>query len=752
MMARFADWLLRHRVTGWGILAGLTIASVVGMMRLEYDDDLRSSFRSEEDFGSLETDDDAFVCIVRGEGLFDHDVVARLIEFDQELRKVPGIGKVASLFGGTSWGGGGLSDAAAISPRIAGPASTPAENLATREVSEVEALFLSKSGRTMLFAAEPKPEFRLVEDLIPIEKEIEKLLADLTRRTGLDAEITGMPALRIVTVQMARREQLFNSIGTCLLGGIFALIMFRRAAALAVIFPVPFVAIAWVSGAMGLAGEPFNTLNIMISAIIPIVALGDAIHLTYAIRRHLVAGKDPRRAASAGLAEVGPACFMTSFTTAVSFASLALSSNPVVARFGAFCACGTMFAYVAVILLTPLAASAFPGRHLVPRGSRSGTSPRFAGMAALVSRRPGTIVAAAGIAIALGTAACLRLGFDYRYSENLDPASTEMRAIERIDREFGGSQPLSIVALWPEASAVGDSRILKVLEAIHAAVEDPARTGRPFSIWSLWKEAGGSRSGATLEDLEEIFPDLSIETLFDRERGAALIKVSLRDEGAKSLAPFLDGIERRFGSIERDHPGLRIRFAGLTAASIRNSEPMIRELTASLFAAGLVIFITIGISVRSWTLGLVSIVPNVLPMVMAGAWLQLSGHEVRYVSALCFSVCLGVAVDDTIHFLFRYRENRRRGLEPGPAVRETVVTVGTSLVTTTCILLGGFALLLTSEVPTIRLFGAMGVLTLAVALVGDLVVLPALLLLRKRPQVAGDSGEEPGPGSLPERD
>ncbi|MCB1206148.1 MAG: MMPL family transporter [Verrucomicrobiae bacterium] len=732
MMAKLADWLLLHRKTGWAVLAILTAASAVGILRLDYDDDLRSSFRSVEDSGSLEISDDAFVCFVRGENLWTGKAIARLIEFDQELRKVPGIERVDSLFGGMAGGRGETSGASTSLPGFLSSLQNPTGDPSTRRISEIEALFVGKSGKSTLFHAESEPGIRLVHDLVPIRREIGKLLSDLTRQTGLEAEVSGVPALRISLVETMRREQLVNSIGTCLLGAVFAIVMFRRPAALAIVFPVPIVAIAWVTGAMGLAGEPVNTLNVMISAIIPIIALTDAIHLTDAIRRHLAEGKPARQAASDGLTEVGFACFMTSLTTAVSFASLVLSSNPVVARFGIFCALGTMASFVAVMLLTPLAASTVPGRLLAPSWKgRQPLSSVFDFLATFISRHSAAIALASGVLILGGAFACLRLGVDFRYSENLDPESTECRVISRIDEEFGGSQPLAVVISWDPDTTVEDSRILDLLEAVHQQVEDPERTGRPFSIWSLWKDASDTKPTVNLEDLDSIFPGTTTRGLLDRKRGVALLRVPLRDLGARKLAPFLTELEGRLADVEQQHPGFGIRYEGMTAASILDSEPMIRELTTSLFTAGLVIFLLVAISVRSWSLGFASIPPNVLPMVMAGTWLYLGGEEVRYASALCFTICLGVAVDDTIHFLFRYRKNRMRGLGREAAIRETIVTVGSALVTTSLILVAGFALLLASAVPTVRLFGAMGILALGVALLADLLVLPALLMRGK---------------------
>lgn len=731
MTARFADWLFRHSGAGWAALAILTAVAVAGLARVEYNDDFKRSFRPEEDFGSLAVADDGFVCVVRGSGLFDAAAVPRWIEFDEELRKVPGIRKVASLLGGGSPGKGGAfgPPGAALPPAVFRAEGGEGAGGGSHRAAD---LFLDGSRGTMLFVAEPDPGLRLVRELLPVRREIEKLLADLRRRTGFETEIAGMPALRIHLVETTRREQIVFSVGSCLLGGILALAVFRRLAALAVIFPVPAVAGAWAVGGMGIAGEPVNLLNTTVAVLIPVISLTDAIHLTYAIRRHLVAGKDPRRAARDGLAEVGFACFMTSLTTATAFASLAFSSNPAVARFGTCCAAGTMAAFLAVVLLTPLAAAAFPARFLLPRNPARDASSRLDGLAAFVSRRSRAIAAAAGAVAVAGAAACLGLEYDFRYSENLDPGSEAKRAIERLDAAFGGSQPLAVVVSWDGRGPVEERRLLEVLEAVHGAVERPGRTGGAFSVWSLWREADEARPGAKLGDLAEFFPGLSLEGLLDREFGAALVKVPVRDLGAKLLAPFLEEIERRFDSIERGHPGFRVRCVGLTAALVRKSGPMLRELTTSLFFAGFAIFVLIGLSARSWGLGAAGILPNALPLVVAGAWLRLLGEEVRFIDVICFSICLGIAVDDTIHVLFRFRENRMRGLATAAAVEETVRTVGRALVATTVILLGGFALLLTSEIATIRHFGRMGILILAVALAADLLALPALLLLARR--------------------
>jgi len=138
----------------------------------------------------------------------------------------------------------------------------------------------------------------------------------------------------------------------------------------------------------------------------------------------------------------------------------------------------------------------------------------------------------------------------------------------------------------------------------------------------------------------------------------------------------------------------------------------------------------LSIAFRSLLVGLLSILPNAFPLVVAAAVLQVLDLELQMVSALAFSVCLGIAVDDTIHFLTRFKRELREG---AGSVREAAVNaiigVGRALLVTTAVLLGGFGVMLLSDIPTTQLFAKICCLGLLSALIGDLLFLPALLVV-----------------------
>jgi predicted RND superfamily exporter protein len=165
---------------------------------------------------------------------------------------------------------------------------------------------------------------------------------------------------------------------------------------------------------------------------------------------------------------------------------------------------------------------------------------------------------------------------------------------------------------------------------------------------------------------------------------------------------------------------------------------IVKDLAWSLGSATFIILFVLAVAYRSVRIGLISVVPNVFPLVATGALLVVLGEPLFIASVCAFTVCLGIAVDDTIHFLSRYEQMLAESADVNDAIRKTYLSVGTPMVMTTVILVSGFATVLMSDLPAHRTFGAMASATIGTAIVGDLVALPAMLATfgkRKEPSV-----------------
>ena len=159
----------------------------------------------------------------------------------------------------------------------------------------------------------------------------------------------------------------------------------------------------------------------------------------------------------------------------------------------------------------------------------------------------------------------------------------------------------------------------------------------------------------------------------------------------------------------------------------RHVYQIVTDLAASLGTASIVIWLILTVVYRSIRIGLVSIVPNLFPLVATGATLVLAGQYLELVTVCVFTICIGIAVDDTIQFLTRYTEERSAGGEHRETIRRAFTGVGTALLMTTIVLVTGMLTAVFGDARAARLFGTMGALTLTTALFADIVFLSALL-------------------------
>ncbi|MFT5108861.1 MAG: putative RND superfamily exporter protein [Pseudoalteromonas tetraodonis] len=296
------------------------------------------------------------------------------------------------------------------------------------------------------------------------------------------------------------------------------------------------------------------------------------------------------------------------------------------------------------------------------------------------------------------------------------------RALELADEALGGVIPLRVLVESTGGESMTSDASLAALGDVDAMLGAVSGVSGTLSILDVVRSLPG--------DGIEWLPLVSASArarLVGMEGKAAIVSAKVRDDGAAALEPIFLRIGEKLAGIEARHPGVTMRLTGVTYVSASISLSMISELAWSLFAAASIILLIIILALRSPVLGLFSVLPNVFPLAATGAMLVLVGMPIQYTSVMSFTICLGIAVDDTIHLLMRYRKLQRSGVAADAAVRQTLREVGAVLVTTTLIMVGSFLVLQVSELPMIRLFGLMCALALAWAVIGDLIFLPAIL-------------------------
>jgi predicted RND superfamily exporter protein len=522
-------------------------------------------------------------------------------------------------------------------------------------------------------------------------------------------------------MQALRRDMLmFNSIGLSL-AVVLSAVVARSLRSTVVACVPPFVGAVWALGALGLLGAPVTVLTSVVPSLALVVGTCDSIHFIEDMRRSVRRGLDPLAASSGAVHRIGAACGLTSIVTAIGFASLAVARIEAVRSFGIAAAVGALASFLAVTLLTPLiAATPFCS------GLRLGRSSRLAGrtanlLAAFSVRHARPLVAVAcGLTLLLALAGS-GIEADNRIVDSLPTGAAASQALARVDADFGGAMGIDIVVGWPADVDWRDPAVLDAVRRAEAALTGEAAISRPISFATV--------AGELPPRARRRIDAASVGDLISPADRVALVRARVADVGSRRLEGIYDRIDASLAALERDLPGWRFRLAGMSVVSARNIRQLVRDLGSSLVVEVLVIGCILAVAFRSPLAGLVSLIPNVFPLAVIATLLAATGRSLDPATVIVFNVCLGLAVDDTVHVLSALARNRREGLSIATAVRRAVAETGNAVMIGGVVLMVGFAAVTASSVPSLAGFGMLACAAVAAATLAELVFLPALLVV-----------------------
>lgn len=559
--------------------------------------------------------------------------------------------------------------------------------------------------------------------------------------------VTGQVPLRLTMEQTHERNNIkFRVIGygvTLLM----AAILFRGIVSVVIVSMGPVLGIFWTIGFLNffdVQDNPFN--DVVLPVMLSLIGLADGVHMMVQIRRFHAAGMSERVAAKAGLQEVGLACFLTAVTTSIGFWSLSLAQHVVVREFGWSCVLGVGLTVIAILLVIPLAyfsrtaqffrrifSRKICGIRLEPIEQNEGFIERHlhrvTWIVDLVLRRPKP-VAWIGIAVTLVCAAvALQLRPDERRSSFLPERAEATKALHQMDRALGGLEFSEVQVRWSSDIASDSPEVLKVIVEVDDLLKSEPLIGTPISIRSLLDALPGDSPTEERVSMIELLPPPVKRAFYKPEDHFGTVTFRVLDIGIAQYSTVFERIEAKLVTIAADHPGFQLNLAGPAIHRWRDLYRIALDLGSSLGSETIIIICVLGVVFRSVRLGLIAMIPNIFPLVICATWMVITGQPLEIVTVCCFTICLGIAVDDTIHFLTRFQEELPRSSSRKEAIRASFEAVGTSMLMTTMVLVAGFATVTFSDMRDQRIFASMGMMTMLTAMVGDLVVLPAILAI-----------------------
>lgn len=495
-------------------------------------------------------------------------------------------------------------------------------------------------------------------------------------------------------------------------------------------------------GFLAIAGRELSVMAALYPVIMIIVGTSDVIHITTKYLDEIARGKTRDFAVYATVKEIGLATFMTSVTTAIGFASLLTSRIEPVREFGVNAAVGVLIAYFTIVIFTTLWLSLSPNHQLL-RDDR-GRYFWYKWMNWLYSftkHKSRKIWYGAFVVLLLCAIGIAQISTNYKIEDNLPRGEKVTEDFHYFENNFFGFRPFEIAITYKDDEGATTFRALEEINRLeeHFASYKPIKS--VSSAASLYRILQQVNSGSLL-DGEEFPPDeasfnaltrfaamaSSIEPniLISEDGMRARISSNIDDIGADSIKQISDSI-MEFIHANMDTSRAEFQITGTGVIVDKNAIYVRENLIQGLGLAVFLVSILMMLLFRQPLMLFAGLLPNLFPLLFAAALLGWFGIELEAGVSIVFAIVFGIAVDDSIHFLAKYRLVRGRGYSVDESLLRTFRETGKALCLTTIVLFFGFLVLLFSNNPPSLTVGILISSTLISALAFDLMLIPSIL-------------------------
>ena len=700
--------------------------------------------RATLDFG----DDQVFVVAMEADDVFRTEHLAALRRVSDRIAALEGVRQVQSLTRVTSFRYDPASEWIEVRPLVE-EIPTDAEALgelrfrATRDPVYRQTL-VSADGR----AAAVNVSFREMTDREFIAADLDGRIRGILaaeERDGRRFHVSGRPHIKATMyAAMARDLRVLIPLA---LAVVAAVLLGISGSVRGVVLPLATVstAVVWTFGAIAWLERPLTVLTVLLAPTLLAVGSVYGVHVVSRYEEEARASRDRPTVVRRTLGHMIVPVLIAGLTTLVGFGALLVTDVPAVFEIGAFSLLG--IASVTLISLTgvPAALMLLPLRP--GRGARFALAERtgallehgLAALAGVAQRYAGPVIALWLLLALFAAVAIPRIVIDTDYLSFFDEEAEVRREFEAVNRLLAGVVPLFLVVDGPGPGALRDPELLRAVEALQQRIEALPDVSRTLSFLDTLRvlnraveaddpaEERIPDTRAAVSELLFLIPKSDLQRFVTVDQSRANLIVRTGEVGSEALRALTGRIDA--ARAEAPLPaGARTELTGNAILLTRAADDVARAQPRTVALAAVTILLLLSLALRSPGLGLVAMVPNVVPVLLFFGILGLGAAPLSLPTSLIGSVALGIAIDATAHFLVRYRTERRAGCDPAEAARRCSLHVGRPVAVASVMLCLGFLSVAFSEFATLRQFGVLSAVTLGICAFTDLLLLPAILV------------------------
>ena len=788
----FAGFIFRNRIKTLLIMLALSMGLIIQVPKITVDTSTEGFLHDKDPallaYGNFRDQfgrDEVIIIAINPPNVFDRQFLERLREFHETLEEqVPYIDDITSLINARNTRG--EADELIVEDLLENRPQTDEEmkDLKARVLSNqlYKNLLISEDGRFTAIIIQTHSQSSLnnesdilegFEDTATKEKnqpskktayltdqensEVVNAVYKVVRKfndSDFPVYVAGSPAVTHYLKQTMMHDMRKFVALAVLVVSVLLFVMFQRISGILLPIFVVVVSLLATIGLMAVFRVPIKLPTQILPSFLLAVGVGTSVHILAIFYHRFDHSGDKAEAIAYALGHSGLAIVMTNVTTACGLLSFSTAEIAPIADLGIFAGIGVLFAFINTVVLLPALLALIPLKPK-PRTEKSGNREtmmdRFlAAVAQFSTGHPKSIILVSAVVFILAVIAL----FNIRLSHDVlgwYPKDSPIRiATEKIDRELRGSLSLEIIIDTGKENGLYEPDILNRIEKAIAFVEplefSDVFAGKAWSLTTILKEIhqalNENRPGfykvpqnrdliaqefllfanTGSDDLEDV-----VDSHFSMVRFT--IKAPFKD--AVKYDAFIDTIETYF---KTHFPEAKVTITGMMALLFRTITNVMISMAESYAIALVVITVLMILLIGGVRIGLLSMIPNIVPILLMLGVIGAFSLPMDLFTMMVASIAIGLAVDDTIHFMHNFRRYYETGGDPKAAVRQTLETTGRAMLVTSIVLSCGFFIFAFATMHNLINFGLLTAFTIIMALVADYLLGPAIMVLVNKPK------------------
>ena len=577
---------------------------------------------------------------------------------------------------------------------------------------------------------------------------VQAYLDEFGGKYGIEMHVSGLPYIREMTTQKMVKEIGLFTVLSIIIAGIILLLFFRSWRPLLPIVTIVLISVGYMFGIMVLFNFEITILTGVLPPLLIIIGVENSIFMLNKYHREYDACHDKFEALHAVIKRIGPANFLTNTTTAVSFASFIITRNALLVPFGILASICIMLTYVLTMVLLPT----FFSYQKNPEGksvnylSNGKINTIVEKVSGCVLNHRKIIYAVLGIVLVVFAYSATKISTSGRVVDDIAKNDKMYKDIMYFEEHVGGVMPFEISIDSRKKEGIKQYGFLCKLNQLQDTLAQYPEFSRPLSVVEVVKFAhqGFFKGDITrycmpdknvLSFMLKYLPDMKgketpevIKQYMDEDWQRTRISVQM----ANVTTPKIDSIRQTLGaSISQIFPKDKydVVMTGSAMVTLQGTNYLIRNLSYSLVLAFIVIALLMVITFHKFKMVIISLIPNLIPLLCTAGVMGLCGVPLKMSTILVFSIALGISVDNTIHYLARYRlQMKANNNDIKKSVMAAIMETGPSMIYSASVLICGFLIFAFSSFGGTQIVGLLVPFTLLIALITNIIILPTLVM------------------------